>query len=239
MANCYRLLILFILFQIPKERFDGAKEFQRFEKRLAESAKEKKGELLKTQVKSIVTKSKNVIDKFKSSVEERKKLKLERLEKTSASLKDGGEKFSKICSDVEGSILKDLDASFTHVKKKLIRDFEEEVNNGKLSEEQALEKLCGHVNGNLKATVTSIMEDANKKFKKWHDCMKPVFPFKESEMLIKESEIAKLKNEKLPEDRYNKYTDAHYYLTSNYLWAAGLFTSLLSGGGVGEYNIIN
>jgi len=230
---------LFILFQIPEESYDGVEEFLRFEKRLAKSAKEKKGEFLKTQVKSIVTKSKNVIDKFKSSVEERKKRKLERLEKTSASVKHGGKEFSKICNDAEGSILKDLEASFTHVKKKLIREFEVDVKNGNLSEEEALEKLCGLVNENLKATVTSIMEDANNKFKKWHDCMKPVFPFKESEMLIKESEIAQLKNEKLPKDRYNEYADAHYYLTSNYLWAAGLFTFLLSGGGVGEYNIIN
>jgi len=224
------------------ESSDGAREFQRFEERLAESAKEKKGELLKTQVKSAVEQFKHVIEKFKSSVEERKKLKLDDLEKTRATLQRHGKEFSGICDVQKDLILTELDALFNDVESKLIREFETNLQNGNSSEEDALEKLRYSVNEKLKETVKRGMANANEKFKSWYDCKTPVFQLKESEMLITQGEIAHLKSEKLPEDKYNAITDPHSYYTSNYVWAGGLFICTLTtmtGFGAGEYYIIN
>ena len=272
MVNCYNilsLLIFFILFQITKEEsfngaapmepsYDGAKEFQQFENRLAESAKEKKGELLKNQIKSILKRSKDVIKKFKGIVEASKKLKLDRLTEKVTSIDTDDKELSKTCSTLKGldrleeksssinddgertetclDILKNLEASFTQAKSQFISQFEVDVKNGR-SEEEAREQLCNRVNEKLKATVSRKKAITNEKLTKWYNSKKSVFSLTKPEMQIKEGEIAQMNSEELPKDKYDPNWDFHSYYTSNYVWAGCLLSggvAALTGIGVGE-----
>ena len=238
-VNCESFLVFFITFQAKKGVTDGrkgkesqteeistagAEEFLKFETQLAKSAKELKGELLKTQLKSVIEKSENVIEKLKSIVEERKELKIDHLEKKLTSLKDGGEELSEIFSKAKRSMLTDLDAKFKQVVRKI--------------DESAKKKKPLDVgNKELEVTLTMVTEKANEDLKDWCARMNSVLPLPRKSVLMKESEIEQMKSEEMPKDRYNCYIDPYTYYTSNRAWTflvTGGICFALTGVGVGE-----
>lgn len=233
-------LVFFITFQAKKGVTDkrkgkkesqteeistaGAEEFLTFETQLAKSAKELKGELLKTQLKSVIEKSENVIEELKSIVEKRKKLKIDHLGKKLTFLKDGGEELSKICSKAKHSMLTDLEAKFNQVKRKI-------------DESAKKKKLLDVGNKELEVPLTRVTEKANEDLKDWCARMNSVLPFPRKSVLMKGSEMKQMKSEEMPKDRYNYYMDPYTYYTSNRTWTflvTGGVCFALTGVGVGE-----
>ncbi len=205
------LIFGFIIFSQDAETKGGTddkNDFFQFEISLAESAKEKKGKLLKKQANSIILKLEEVLSQFEKIIDKRKESVQGRLTKEIASFESGVDKFKKPEEEK-------YDVFTTSEIQQWLEEFENESTKGGTAEEELLKNFCDKVNKKIMEVVirkTMIAEE----FKKWLNEMQLSKRIR-LKWVLPENEVPQLKHLELHNDHYQRFLDPHFYITNNYL----------------------
>ena len=173
-------------------------------------------------------------EEFQKIMVKRKIDKLARLEENLNSLKDGSEKLIEICKSLKAKINEEIG---DRLMQDVIEGFLEDIESGKLLEQEAFKNLCEGANKTMKHAIANVTTTANKEFEKWDNLMANVSNLSESKIFETECQASQSSiREELPDDKYNAWTDPWTYFTGNIAKAAGFIAAGVVGGGLGMFS---
>ncbi|KAL9989161.1 hypothetical protein ACROYT_G003678 [Oculina patagonica] len=207
--------------QVETDGTEGNKGFLKFEKRLAESAKQLKGVIIKGRAESVTINSEKVFGEFQNIIvtrRESQKAKLDRLEEEVASVMADHESLSEIRQNVR-STRQVMEATFTEEAiVALGEEFEKIVKNCE-SEKEALEKFLDVVNSRIRVATDSETRKVKTKYEEWKNNLKS--SYRGLSKSLSGYKAPHLKKPELPKESYEKEV-LHTLITSKVFWGATL-----------------